>query len=126
MGVPFHEGFIPFQGYKTWYRIVGDQGDERKPPLVCLHGGPGMSHDYLETLEAIAGTGRQVIFYDQLGCGNSDHPHDPSLWTIELFVEEVGVIRTALGLDHIHLLGQSWGGFLAQEYILTKPPGVKS
>ena len=126
MGVPFREGFIPFQGYKTWYRIVGEQGDERKLPLLCLHGGPGMSHDYLESLEALADTGRQMIFYDQLGCGNSDHPHDPSLWTIELFVKEVGVIRTALGLNQIHLFGQSWGGFLAQEYMLTNPPGVKS
>ncbi len=71
-----------FHGYRTWYRIVGDQEDEGKFPLLCLHGGPGMSHDYLEPLEAIAETGRRVIFYDQLGCGNSDHPHDPALWNI--------------------------------------------
>ena len=126
MGFPNQEGFIPFRGYRTWYRIVGDQEDERKYPLLCLHGGPGMSHDYLEPLEAIAETGRRVIFYDQLGCGDSDHPHDPALWKIELFVEEVAAIRNALGLEEIHLLGQSWGGFLAQEYMLTKPGGVKS
>jgi proline-specific peptidase len=126
MGFPIHEGFIPFHGYRTWYRIVGDKEDKGKLPLLCLHGGPGMSHDYLEPLEAIAETGRRVIFYDQLGCGNSDHPHNPTLWKIELFVEEVCAIRKALGLDSIHLLGQSWGGFLAQEYILTKPSGVKS
>jgi proline-specific peptidase len=125
MGVPFHEGFIPFHGYKTWYRMVGDQEDQGKFPLLCLHGGPGMPNDYLEPLETIAQTGRQVIFYDQLGCGNSDHPRDPNLWTIELFVNELAAIRTALGLDRIYLLGQSWGGFLAQEYMLTKPSGVK-
>jgi proline-specific peptidase len=126
MDFPIHEGFISFHGYRTWYRIVGDKEDEGKLPLLCLHGGPGMSHDYLEPLEAIAETGRRVIFYDQLGCGNSDHPHDPALWKIKLFVEEVGAIRKALGLASIHLLGQSWGGFLAQEYMLTKPSGVKS
>lgn len=126
MGFPIHEGFISFHGYRTWYRIVGDPGDQGKLPLLCLHGGPGMSHDYLEPLEAIAQTGRRVIFYDQLGCGNSDHPHDPMLWKVELFVEEVGAIRKSLGLEDIHLLGQSWGGFLAQEYMLTKPTGVKS
>jgi proline-specific peptidase len=120
------EGFVPFQGYKTWYRAVGNQEDEGKLPLLCLHGGPGTPHDYLEPLEGIATTGRRVIFYDQLGCGNSDHPHDPSLWEIELFVEEVGAIRKTLGLEEIHLLGQSWGGFLAQEYMLTRPSGVKS
>lgn len=124
MQVAVPEGFITFHGYKTWYRIVGE--GERKAPLLCLHGGPGMAHDYLEPLEGIAGTGRRVIFYDQLGCGRSDHPHNPSLWTIDLFMEEVGEIRRALGLDDVHLLGQSWGGFLAQEYLLGKPSGVKS
>src|SRR5215208_2935329 len=126
MGFPIQEGFIPVHGYRTWYRIVGDQEEEGKLPLLCLHGGPGMPHDYLEPLEAIAETGRRVIFYDQLGCGNSDHPHDPTLWKMELFVAEVAAIRQSLGLDNLHLLGQSWGGFLAQEYMLTKPHGVKS
>jgi proline-specific peptidase len=126
MGFPVHEGFISFHGYRTWYRIVGGEESVGNLPLLCLHGGPGMSHDYLEPLEAIAETGRRVIFYDQLGCGNSDHPHNPTLWKIELFVEEVGTIRKSLGLDHIHLLGQSWGGFLAQEYVLTNPSGVQS
>jgi len=126
MEVTAHEGFVLFHGYRTWYRIVGDPEDEGKLPLLCLHGGPGMSHDYLEPLEGIAETGRRVIFYDQLGCGRSDHPHDPALWKVELFVEEVGAIRKSLGLDQIHLLGQSWGGFLAQEYLLAKPSGVQS
>ncbi len=126
MGFPIHEDFISFHGYRTWFRIVGDREDEGKLPLLCLHGGPGMSHDYLEPLEAIAETGRRVIFYDQLGCGNSDHPDNPALWKMELFVEEVGAIRKSLGLEDVHLLGQSWGGFLAQEYMLTKPCGVQS
>ena len=126
MGVPSQEGFIPFHGHKTWYQIVGDHEEQGKLPLLGLHGGPGMAHDYLESLEALAETGRRVIFYDQLGCGKSDHPHDPTLWEIELFVDEVDAIRTSLALKQIHLLGQSWGGFLAQEYMLTNPSGVKS
>jgi len=67
-----------------------------------------------------------VIFYDQLGGGNSDQPHDPSLWTVGLFVAEVAAVREALGLDRLHLLGQSWGGMLAMEYVLTQPAGVAS
>lgn len=120
------EGTIPFRGYNTWYRIVGEQETAGKLPLVCLHGGPGVPHDYLEPLEQMAATGRRTIFYDQLGCGNSDHPHNPALWTVELFVEEVGAIRRALGLDRVHLLGQSWGGMLAMEYALTQPAGLAS
>ena len=120
------EGFVSFQGYKVWYRIVGDRENSGKLPLLCLHGGPGAPHDYLEPLEAMAATGRRVIFYDQLGCGNSDQPHDQSMWTVGLFVEEVGVVRRALGLERVHILGQSWGGMLAMEYALTQPSGLAS
>ena len=119
------EGTIDFRGYRIWYGCIGE-GEEvaGKLPLLCLHGGPGAGHDYLESLGAMAKCGRRVIFYDQLGCGNSDQPDDPSLWKVPLFVEEVGVIRHALGLDRLHLLGQSWGGMLAMEYALTQPVGV--
>ncbi len=119
------EGLIPFKGFNTWYKTVGECEDI-KIPLLCLHGGPGFSHDYFEPLEALAESGRQVVFYDQLGNGKSDHVDDPEMWSVELFVEEVGVIREALGLDQVHLLGQSWGGMLAMEYMLTQPNGVAS
>jgi proline-specific peptidase len=124
--LPAREGTIPFHGYHTWYRIVGDDEDPGRLPLLVLHGGPGAPHDYLEPLEAMARTGRRVVFYDQLGCGHSDQPHDPTLWTVGLFVEEVGAIRQALGLARLHLLGQSWGGMLAMEYALTQPDGLAS
>ena len=120
------EGFVSFRGYNVWYRIVGDRDMPGKLPLLCLHGGPGATHDYLEPLGAIAATGRRVVFYDQLGSGNSDHPHDPSLWTVPLFVEELGVVRQALGLERVHILGQSWGGMLGMEYALTQPSGLAS
>ena len=55
------EGTIPFEGGETWYRIVGDAEEPGKLPLLALHGGPGALHDYLEPLEALAGTGRRVI-----------------------------------------------------------------
>ena len=119
------EGFLSFHGFRVWYRIVGEREDPGKSPLLVLHGGPGAAHDYLEPLAAIA-TGRRVIFYDQLGCGKSDKPHNPSMWTVGLFVEEIGVVRRALGLPRIHLLGQSWGGMLAMEHALDDPPGLRA
>lgn len=122
----FNEGSIPFRGYHTWYRIVGEGEQPGRLPLLCLHGGPGASHDYFEPLEALAGNGRRVVFYDQLGGGNSDVPADISLYTVDLFVEEVGAVRRALGLDAVHVLGHSWGGMLAMEYALTRPSGLKS
>src|SRR3712207_6004467 len=128
---PVSEGFVPFRGFRTWYRVVGDlaQPEPAKLPLLVLHGGPGMPHDYLEPLEKLADTGRPIVFYDQLGCGNSDQPHDPSLWTVELFLGELATVRQErqeLGLEDIHLLGHSWGGMLAMEYALTQPVGIAS
>jgi proline-specific peptidase len=127
MGHPITEGYIPFKGYQTWYRIVGEKEEPGKLPLLCLHGGPGACHDYLESLDAMADTGRRVIYYDQLGCGNSHIDQSkPEMWTVDLYVEEVDVVRQALGLDRIHLLGQSWGGMLAMEYMIRQPKGVAS
>jgi L-proline amide hydrolase len=126
MPYPSKEGKLSFKGHNTWYKIVGDKEEPGKLPLLCLHGGPGVPHDYLESLEAMSSTGRRVIFYDQLGCGNSDHVDDPSMWTVQLFVEEVDAVRKALGLEHLHILGQSWGGMLLMEYMLTQPKGVAS
>lgn len=123
---PSTEGYIPFHGYQTWYRIVGDGEQPGKLPLLVLHGGPGATHDYLESVEALAGTGRRVILYDQLGCGKSATPPNPAAWTVELYVEEVGAVRRALGLDRVHVLGQSWGGMLGMEYALTQPEGLAS
>ena len=113
------EGVVSVDGHRVWYRSVGRDGI----PLLVLHGGPGAGHDYLEPLEGLAAE-RRVVFYDQLGCGRSDQPDDRSLWRIERFVAEVGQVRRALGLERIHLLGQSWGGWLAIEYMLSHPGGV--
>ncbi len=67
-----------------------------------------------------------MVFYDQIGCGRSDHPDDPALWVMDTFVDEVATIREALGLDRVHLLGHSWGGWLALEYALRSPAGLAS
>ena len=121
------EGHIPFRDFNTWFRIVGDGEEPGKLPLLTLHGGPGAPHDYLDSLEAMASTGRRVIFYDQLGCGNSGLPQPaPDLWTISLYLEEVDTVRRFLGLDRVHVLGQSWGGMLGMEYALTQPAGLMS
>jgi L-proline amide hydrolase len=124
---PVQEGTVPFKGYETWYRIIGEGEAPGKFPLVCLHGGPGAAHDYLGSLQAMAETGRRVIFYDQIGCGRSAIPESkPEMWTVELYVDELNAVRGALGLARIHLLGQSWGGMLGMEYALTQPQGLES
>jgi proline iminopeptidase len=118
---PSSEGRIPVPGGSVWYRSVGEGG----VPLLCLHGGPGMAHDYISTLADLADR-RRVIFYDQLGCGRSERPEDPSLWTLERSVAEVEAVREALELDRFHLFGNSWGGWLALQYTLDRRPPLVS
>ncbi len=118
------EGYVSVTGGKVWYGIFG--AENSSVPLLVLHGGPGAPHDYLEPLSALADE-RPVVFYDQLGCGNSDKSGNVALWTLERFVDELAELRAALKLTRVHLLGQSWGSMLATEYLLTKqPPGVVS
>jgi proline-specific peptidase len=121
MPLPEREGTIEVPGGRVWYRVVGDGGI----PLLCLHGGPGMAHDYISALADLADR-RAVIFYDQLGCGRSERPEDASLWTLERSVAEVEAVRQALGLDRFHLFGNSWGGWLALQYTLDAKPNLAS
>lgn len=117
MNVRRSEGYVSAPGGRVWYQLVG-AGDAI--PLLTLHGGPGAGHDNLEPLAGLADE-RPVVFYDQLGCGHSDKPDDLSLWRIERYVAEIDAVRDALGLDRIHLYGQSWGGWLAIEYMMSRP-----
>jgi proline-specific peptidase len=118
-----NEGYLKVPGGRVWYRSVGDASG--RTPLLCLHGGPGFTHYYLEALESLADR-RRVIFYDQLGCGNAERPDDVSLWTVDRFVEELAQVRAALGLDDLHLFGSSWGGMLAMQYVLDRQPDLRS
>jgi proline iminopeptidase len=121
--VPGSEGFLDVPGGRVWYQVTG--ADRAGVPLLCLHGGPGMTHDYLEPLAELA-RDRPVVFYDQLGCGRSDRPGDESLWTVSRFVAELAAVRDALGLDRLHLFGNSWGGWLALQYVLDRNPDLVS
>lgn len=121
-----NDGYMPFKGYKTYYRIVGENKDRRKP-ILLLHGGPGSTHNYFEVFDRLAEEGRQVISYDQIGCGNSYVDGHPELWTSETWLDELVAIRKHLHLDEVHILGQSWGGMLLIEYLIkNKPQGVCS
>jgi proline iminopeptidase len=104
--------------YDVWVKQVGT-GDT---PVLTLHGGPGIPHFYFECFEDfLPQAGIRFWYYDQLGCGFSDEPDDPSLWTVERYREEVEQVRAGLGLDRFVLYGQSWGGMLAIEYALAYP-----
>lgn len=108
----------PLGDFKVWTKRVGNNPDVK---VLLLHGGPGANHAYFECFDSyFPGAGIEYYYYDQLGSRLSDVPTDPSLWTIDRFVDEVEQVRQALGLekDNFYVLGHSWGGILGVEYAL--------
>lgn len=115
----------PTGEYRVWTKRVGNSPHKK---VLLLHGGPGGNHAYFEAFDSyFPGAGIEYYYYDQLESGNSDKPGDPSLWTIDRFVDEVEQVRQALGLDadNFFLLGHSWGGILGLEYALAHPDKLK-
>jgi len=121
---------LPVLGHQTWVQVTTPTRPRPGAlPLVVLHGGPGMAHDYVANLAALAEeTGRTVVHYDQLGCGRSTHLPEapPEFWTPQLFVDEFHAVVAGLGLDRYHVLGQSWGGMLGAEIAVRGPAGLAS
>ena len=111
--------------FNVWTKRIGNNP---KIKLLLLNGGPGATHEYFECFENfLPAEGIEIIYYDQLGCGNSDNPNDVALWDLARYVEEVEQVRKALNLDasNFYMLGHSWGGILAMEYALKYQKNMK-
>ena len=109
------------------HRIVAYSYGTGDETIFLLNGGPGLPCNYLRDAHSfLADHGYRVVAFDQLGCGASDRPTDPALWTIARYVEETETVRRALGLGRVHLLGHSWGGWLAIEYALAYPEALRT
>lgn len=121
------EEYVDYLGFKTYCKIVGENMPGKKTLLV-LHGGPGDCHNYLLPYADMADKyGRQIVFYDQIGCGKSSIPHqEDDFYTYDLWVNEFYAVREALGLDDIHLFGNSWGGMLGMLCMTKDDHGVNS
>ncbi|MCS3515716.1 proline iminopeptidase-family hydrolase [Pseudomonas grimontii] len=121
------EGYADFGDYRTWFRVTGDLNSGRLP-LIVAHGGPGCTHDYVDSFKDLAATGRAVVHYDQLGNGRSTHlPQAPKdFWCVDLFLAELDNLIAHLGLRDYALLGQSWGGILGAEHAVRQPVGLKA
>jgi proline iminopeptidase len=104
--------------FKVWTKRIGNNPTVK---VLLLHGGPGVTHEYLEVFDSyFPAASIEYYYYDQLGSYYSAQPDEPELWDLSRFVDEVEQVRVALGLDNrnFYLLGQSWGGLLAIEYAL--------
>ncbi len=115
----------PIGDFKVWTKRFGNNS---KIKILLLHGGPAMTHEYMECFETFfQREGFEFYEYDQLGSYYSDQPKDSSLWTTARFVEEVEQVRKAIGADknNFYVLGNSWGGILAMEYALKYQQNLK-
>jgi proline iminopeptidase len=115
----------PAGEFKVWTKRFGNNP---KIKVLLLHGGPAMTHEYMECFETFfQREGFEFYEYDQLGSYYSDQPKDSSLWTTKRFVEEVEQVRKAIGADstNFYVLGNSWGGILAMEYALKYQKNMK-
>ena len=111
--------------FNIWTKTIGNNP---KIKVLLLNGGPGGTHECFESFESFfPAEGIEFIYYDQLGCGNSDNPKDETMWDLPRFVEEVEQVRIALHLDkdNFYLLGHSWGGILAMQYALKYQQNLK-
>jgi proline iminopeptidase len=108
---PIQDGFVDSHGALIYYQSVG-----RGAPLLIVHGGPGASHDYfLPYLLPLMRTNR-LVFIDERGSGKSSKLDDPTQYTVANMVEDIEIVRQALDLGKISLLGHSFGGVLVQAY----------
>ena len=124
-GVKMVEINTPAGKFKVWTKRIGNNP---RIKVLLLHGGPAMTHEYMECFESFfPQQGFELIEYDQLGSYYSDQPKDSVLWTIPRFVDEVEQVRVALNLtkDNFYILGNSWGGILAMEYALKYQQNIK-
>jgi proline iminopeptidase len=97
-------------------------GGGRKAPLLLVHGGPSGADSRAYATMSALGDERQLISWDQLDCGDSDHPNRPENWRHARFVEEMDTVRRKLAPGPVHVLGGSWGSTLIMEWLVTKRP----
>jgi proline iminopeptidase len=91
-----------------------------KPTVILLHGGPGYDHSGFKPRFSGLADIAQLVYYDHRGHGRSDR-RPASEWTLDTFADDIVRLCDALGIDKPIVLGQSFGGFVAQRYIARHP-----
>jgi pimeloyl-ACP methyl ester carboxylesterase len=125
MGIETRELNVQGSGVTLYVRIAGNP--QSGNVLIAIHGGPGMTHDYMLSLEKLAGPNFVVVTYDQRGVGRSSSPPaDPSSYTLIKYADDLEAVRQAIGAERINLFGHSWGGIVGMRYATLYPNHVRS
>lgn len=110
------QGMVSLDEGRLFYEVVGT-GD----PIIVVHGGPGLDHNYLRPGLDVLAASHTLIYYDQRGTGRSVAPLDEAHINLDAFVEDIDELRMALGYDQITVLGHSFGGLIAMAYARAHP-----
>ncbi len=113
------ETFVEVDQAKLFCRVMG-----KGEPLIVVHGGPGLSQDYLLPQLKKLAEHNLVIFYDQRGSGESTGDVDPKFIQMSTFVNDLDAIRKAFGFKQVSLLGHSFGGLLSMQYAIAHPEAM--
>lgn len=121
-------GFMTFHDHQLFYKIFHPPGPKEghKTPVLVLHGGPQLPHNYLESVGQLAFLGHPVVMFDQSGCGMSGAPFNSEVFSIEYLRDQVAFVMDELSLTEVHLMGHSAGGILALEFVRAYPESVAS
>lgn len=107
-------------GVKIWWKAAGSG-----PPIVVIHGGPGMDHASLAADLAPLETRHTLVYYDQRGGGRSSLPSDPAALSIDRYVDDLEALRVRLGVGKLTLLAHSFGPAVAARYAIAHPDRVE-
>jgi len=105
---------------------VHDVGAGSGTPVLMIHGsGPGVSAwaNWRQAIPALAG-GRRVIAPDMVGFGYTDRPAGIE-YSMDTWVRQGLDLLDALGLERVHLVGNSFGGALAMALAIRAPERVQ-
>ena len=95
--------------------------------LIASNGGPGLTSNYMRSLEALAGPELAVVTYDQRGNGRSTSPEMvPANFELVDYAADVEAIREEIGVEQVYVLGHSFGGLVAMNYAIHYPERARS
>ncbi|WP_407570456.1 alpha/beta fold hydrolase [Deinococcus altitudinis] len=103
-------------------RLSADlRGPEHLPPLIVLHGGPGLDHhEFADYLDPLTDTVRLVLL-DMRAQGESDRNAPEDTWTLPQMAADVGAVARALGAENYAVFGHSYGAFVALQQATSEP-----
>lgn len=116
LALPAAADTATINGDDLYYETVGSG-----PAIMVMHGGLGLSHDYLRPYFDQLSDKHTVIYYDHHGNGRSAKPDDYAEMSFDRMVSDAAALMKHLGHESMTLVGHSYGGFIAQEFAAQKP-----